>query len=210
MSNNLSKFIVLNQSTFDILNKKYSDSDFLQRKLLPIYATHSLKDINKWNEIKQELSKYLIGKQKMNEKMNPIESVDFSKWKNLRDNETQTKKVYKKHINTQTMENKLIDVGTQANFNFPEEVFSNIEDENSSIDMDTTIHKSNHSSATSTAKRLKHFANKGLPKIIKLAKDDNKSSLKQTTLPYQYSPRLTRNQRKYQDFEINNVKWSNI
>lgn len=206
MSNNLSKLIVLNPSTFDKLSNTFTDSNFLQRKLVPIYASHSLKDINKWLQIKQELAKYLIGKQKINI---PMENINENKWKNLRDNETQTRKIYKKHINTQTMDNEIQDVGTQANFNLPEDVFENIDvNDETSMDMDTTINKINHDSASSVAKRLKSFSNKGSPKIRILSKDENYSSLRQTTLPYKYTPRLTRNKARELNFE--NVKWQNI
>lgn len=206
MSNNLSKLIVLKPSIFDKFSNKYTDSDFLQRKLVPIYASHTLKDINKWYQIKQELAKYIILKQKMK---TSLENVNETKWKNLRDNETQTKKIYKKHIDTQTVENESENVGTQANFNLPEYVFENInENDENALDMDTTIHKMNHNSASSAAKRLKNFSNKGSPKIRILSKDENYSSLKQSTLPYTYSPRLTRNKSRELNFE--NVKWQNI
>lgn len=206
MSNNLSKLLILNPSNFDKFNKKLGDSDFLQRKLLPIYASHSLKDINKWYQIKQELAKYLIGKQKVNL---PLENMNENRWKNLRDNATQTTKTYKKHIGTQTMENELQDVGTQANINLPETVYENIDENDESLmDMDTTIHKIHHDSASSAAKRLKSFSNKGSPKIRILSKDENYSSLKQSTLPYKYTPRITRNKNRELNFE--NVKWQNI
>lgn len=204
MSSKLSKLIVLDANTFDKFNKKISDSDFLQRKLLPIYASHSLKDISKWYEIKQELAKFLIGKQKINISKN---KMDENKWKNLRDNETQTRRIYKKHMDTQTLGKELKSVGSQANFNLPEEVFENKgENEDDFMDMDTTIHKINHDSASSAAKRLKDFSNKGSPKFRKLSKDEN---LKQSTLPYKYSPR-TRNQKKELGFIPENVKWQNI
>lgn len=207
MSNSLSKLIVLKPTAFDQINKKITDSNFLQRKLLPIFASHSLKDINKWYEIKQELAKYLIEKQRSN--LSP-ETKTENRWKNLRDNETQTKKIYKKHIKTQTLENKLVDVGTQANFNLPEEVFVNREEsDDNSYDMDTTIQKINHNSASLTAKRLKNFSNKGSPKVRKLTTEETKPGLKQTLLTYQHSPRLTRKQRK-DETDTENVKWQNI
>ena len=95
MSNNLSKLIVLNPSSYDKFKVKYSDSNFLHRKLLPIYGSYTLKDINKWYYIKQELAKYLIGTQKTSS-----HQTKSSRLNNLRDNETQTRKIYKKHIET--------------------------------------------------------------------------------------------------------------
>lgn len=202
MSNNLSKLIVLNPSTYDKFKIKYSDSNFLHRKLIPIYSSHTLKDINKWYYIKQELAKYLIGSQ-----ISSSHQTKSSKLSNLRDNETQTRKIYKKHIETQTMQPESSSVGTQSNINLPEEIYTN--ENYDEIDMDTTLQKLNPTSASSAAKRLKHFSNNGTPKIRILSKDENHKNLKQSTLPYQYSPRLTRNRKKL-DYEIENVQWKNI
>lgn len=202
MSNNLSKLIVLNPSTYDKFKIKTMDSDFLHRKLLPIYGSHTLKDINKWYYIKQELSKYLIGKQKT-----PYQSTSKI-MNNLRDNETQTKKIYKKHIETQAMKPESSSIGIQTNINLPEDVYTN-NDIDDQVDMDTTIQKFNPTSASSVAKRLKHFSNKGSPKIRVLSKDENHKNLKQSTLPYQYSPRVTRNRKKL-DYEVNDVQWQNV
>lgn len=74
------------------------------------------------------------------------------------------------------------------------------------MDMDTTIHKIHNNSASSAAKRLKDFSNKGMPKFRKLSNDEN---FKQTTLPYKYAPR-TRSQKKDLYYDTENVKWQNI
>lgn len=192
--------MVLNPSTYEKFKVKYSDSDFLHKKLLPIYSSHTLKDINKWYHIKQELAKYVIGTQKTSSNQ-----PKYSRMNNLRDNETQTRKIYKKHIETQTTQPEFNSVETQSNINLPEDVYTN-DDE---IDMDTTIHKVNPTSASSIAKRLKNFSNNGTPKIRILSKEEKHKNFKQSTLPYQYSPRVTRN-RKMLDYETNNVQWQNI
>ena len=170
--------------------------------MLPIYGSHTLKDINKWYYIKQELAKYLIGTQKTSS-----HQTKSSRLNNLRDNETQTRKIYKKHIETQTMQPESNSIGTQSNINLPEDIYTN--DNYDEIDMDTTVQKLNPSSASSVAKGLKHFSNNGTPKIRILSKEEKHKNLKQSTLPYQYSPRVTRNRKKL-DYETENVQWQNI
>lgn len=206
MSNSLSKLVILNPKTFEKFKHKHDDSNFLHRKLIPIYASHSLQDVNKWYQIKQEFAKYILGKETPNsQNLNQSDG----KWKNLRDNETQTKRVFKNSIETQTKEKKLKSIGTQANFKLPEEIFTNeTENEEDNSDLDTTLLKHNNLSSSMAAKRLKHFSNKGYTKMRKY--DDEYSKLRQTMLPFRYTTRSIKNKEKLPDINAKNIVWENI
>lgn len=171
MSNkqNLSKMILLYPSAYKRLmanNENQADSEFINRKLIPTVKNENLSDSNYWYKIQQELIKNSNLKRKYFDNNILAEDKKKIQNKNLRDNTTQTKCIFKNDADTQTKFSTGVGQ-TQTDFNVNESFF---EDDNAKNEKLNCF--SPNTSAVAAAKRLKAEKSSNKHKDFKIIEKD--------------------------------------